>query len=525
MNSLPNPSPPPRQRRFGVPQAGLSFVSARPWPRRRGRRRAVTAVSGDKHAKHASRQGRPVLGTLQRAAVVVILLATLPLSAQETRRETIRVSPQRMTRAQLNMWNDPEFQRRFTQSYIAETEIEPRVTQDEREVMQEILALISDDKMAEATKLLSKNLGEAASAVFDFTLANIHFQQDNLDQAIPHYKTAVEKYPKFRRAWKNLALIHVRQANFAEAVPALTKTIELGGGDSLTYGLLGFAYSSLEKSLPAESAYRRAIMLDPETMDWKMGLARSLFRQQSYAEAAALCASLIADNPDKADLWMLQANAYIGLKQPLEAAKNYELIDRMGKSTAATLTMLGDIYINEGLFDMAVRSYVRAMAQDDAKSPARPLRAAKVLAARSAFDPTRTLINSIKDRYGSELADDTRKDLLKLEARIAVAQGQGEEEFRVLQEIVTLDPLDGEALILLGQYHQRRGETEKAINRFEQAAGIEGYEAEACLRHAQLLVREGKYEDAVPLLKRAQQINYREDIQRYLEQVERVAKR
>ncbi|NIP24949.1 MAG: hypothetical protein GWN67_11670 [Phycisphaerae bacterium] len=54
--------------------------------------------------------------------------------------------------------------------------------------------------MDEAAGLLEKNLGEAASAVFDFTLANIYFQQKKLDQAATAYKVAVEKYPKFRRA-------------------------------------------------------------------------------------------------------------------------------------------------------------------------------------------------------------------------------------------------------------------------------------------------------------------------------------
>ncbi|ETW97889.1 MAG: hypothetical protein ETSY1_21030 [Candidatus Entotheonella factor] len=44
------------------------------------------------------------------------------------------------------------------------------------------------------------------------------------------------------------------------------------------------------------------------------------------------------------------------------------------------------------------------------------------------------------------------------------------------------------------------------------------------MRHAQLLVKNGKYEAALPLLRRAQQIKPRDNIQAYLEQVERVAK-
>ncbi len=77
----------------------------------------------------------------------------------------------------------------------------------------------------------------------------------------------------------------------------------------------------------------------------------------------------------------------------------------------------------------------------------------------------------------------------------------GEEEIRMLEEIVALDPLDGEALILLGQHC-----------------------ADALVRHAQLLVQQTKYAEALPLLRRAQDLKSREDVQKYLEQVERVAR-
>ncbi|MBD3265470.1 tetratricopeptide repeat protein, partial [bacterium] len=397
-------------------------------------------------------------------------------------------------------------------------------TVPERETMQEILDLMSNDKMDEAATLLQQSLNEAASAVFDFTLANIYFQQEKLDAAAEAYKTAVEKFPKFRRAWKNLALIHVRQTEYKKAIPALTRVIELGGSDYLTYGLLGYSYSSVENYLSAESAYRMAILLDPDTLDWKMGLARCFFKQQRFGEAVALCNQLIKDQPDKADLWLLQANAYIGMKEPLEAAEIYELVDRMGKSSTDSLNMLGDIYINEELYGMAAKTYIRAMQKDIDGDAERAIRSAKILAARAAYNEAKDLIKHIQNQFGDQLQKERQIDLLKVESRIAVAEGSAEEEVEVLKEIVELDPLDGEALILLGQYHQRNGNDEQAIFYYERAAGIEAYEAEAKVRHAQLLVRNGNYDDAIPLLRQAQQVNPRENVQKYLEQVERIAK-
>ena len=300
--------------------------------------------------------------TTHRLSALFVLLALAPSAhAQDEPAAPIPLaSASRLGKAELAIWNDPAFKRQFAESYLAETDIEPRVTEEERQRMQEILELIAADKMDEAAREIEKELtrNAAASAVFDFTLANIYFQREELDRAVPGYEAAVQKFPKFRRAWKNLGLIHIRQGNHAKALPALTRVLELGGADALTYGLLGFACSSTENPIAAESAYRMAIMLGPVTLDWKMGLARSFFRQERFAEASALCKKLIESNPDQTDLWLLQANAHIGLGRPLEAAQLYELVDQMGKSTADSLNMLGDIHINQELCDVAAESRV-----------------------------------------------------------------------------------------------------------------------------------------------------------------------
>ncbi|HNT35525.1 MAG TPA: tetratricopeptide repeat protein [bacterium] len=479
--------------------------------------------------------------------IAALSVATSP-AAQEG--VALSDSAKSLTELQKRMWNDPSFQKQFVESFLAETDIEPRVDLDERETMQEILQLIASDKLSEAEQMLLTSIGQqpdtpkqperqslfsksrqedtkpkSVSAVFDFTLANIYFQQEKLDQAIDVYRHAIGKFPKFRRAWKNLALIYVRQGALDKAIPALTRVIELGGTDAVTYGLLGYGYGSTEKHLEAESAYRMAILLDPETLDWKMGLARSFFKQQRYAEAAVLCGQLLKDNPERADLWLLQANAYIGLSEPLKAAENYEIVQRLGQATADVLNTLGDIYINEELYDIAAGAYVSAMEKASKTTPERAIRSAKALVARGAFAETRRVVEKTEQVYGAQMTTDQRKDILKLNARLAVAEGAGSaEEVRILKELVELDPLDGEALILLGQHSSRSGDVEKAEFYFERASSIEAYEADAKVRHAQLLVGQGKYEQALPLLRRAQQIKPRESIQQYLEQVERVSR-
>ncbi len=423
-------------------------------------------------------------------------------------------------------WRDPEFQKAFMGSYGQRAEIEPRVTVVEKEVLEKVMKLMADEGgTGKAVALLEKSVKPAASAVFDFTLANIHFQEDRLTNAVALYRSAVEKFPTFQRAYKNLGLIHIRQGEYGAAVEPLTRCIELGVNDGLTYGLLGYAYTMGEQYVSAESAYRLALMFQPKTLDWKLGLCRALFKQQKFGEAIAMCEELQRAEPEKADYLLLQANAYLGLKQPMRAAEIYELLDLAGKTPVAALHTLGDIYINEGLLAQAADAYGRAFARDEKADAARQLRNVEILMSRAAYPAAEGLLRQVRERSGAEASEEVRKRLLKLEARLAAARDEaGEEQARILEELVKLDPLDGDAILLLGQYYAGR-DLERAVFYYERAAGLERVEAEARLRHAQLLVKNGRYQESLPLLKRALELKPREDVQRYLEQVERAARR
>ena len=77
--------------------------------------------------------------------------------------------------------------------------------------------------------------------------------------------------------------------------------------------------------------------------------------------------------------------------------------------------------------------------------------------------------------------------------------------------------------MLLAQ-HYGRERPEKAVFYYERAANVEKYEAEAKLRHGQLLVGQSKYQEAIPFLRRAYELKPRSDVEDYLRQVERIAK-
>ena len=424
----------------------------------------------------------------------------------------------------VNIWNDPVFKKQFIASYGVNSEVEPRVTAEEVAVLEKIRPLMAED-LKKAEGMLRRQIKPESSAILDFTLGSIYFQQDNMIDAQENYLKAITKFPNFRRAWRNIGLIYVRSGKYDEAINAFTRMIELGGGDAYSFGLLGFAYASKKDYQAAEAAYRNALLLQPDNTEWRLGITRCVFKQQKFEDAVTLLEVLIARYPEKTDFWSLQAQAYLGMKQPLRAAENLEAVDRLGKSTPESLHTLGDIYLSENLMDLAAGAYLRATDVETNQPLARPLRSAEMLAGRGAVPQAKRVATHIREVWENRINEADQRRLLKLEVRLSMAEGGSSAETAgVLEEIVKNNPLDGEALIMLGQHYTAQNQPDRAIFYYERAESIEAFEVNAKTRHAQVLVGMGRYAEAVPLLRRALDLKPNDEIAAYLKQVERIAK-
>jgi tetratricopeptide (TPR) repeat protein len=421
------------------------------------------------------------------------------------------------------LWNDPTFVNEFLGSYGFLAGAEPQISDEEKEALRALIDLIKASPRA-AIAQLEPQITQSSSAAFDFILANLYFQEGNLAKAEQYYGNAVVKHPDFRRAYKNLGLVQVQKGDFDKAIKTISKAMELGEVDGRSYGLLGYGYLTQERYYPAEAAYRQAILMQPEVTDWKVGLARCLLETQRYADAIALFDTLLLDAPNNADYWLLQGNAYLGKGESLAAAKNLEVVRRMGAADLGTLTLLGDIYMNNESPDLALNAYLAATKKATAQDSKSLLRAADLLSRTGSYDQSKAMIESIRNQLGDSLPEADELNLLTTEAKIARAEGDDEAAVELLSQIVERDALNGEAIIELANFYADQGDMAKAINRFEQAEKIEAYEREALVAHAQARVRNGEYREALPLLRRALQLRSDSNLEDYAQRVERAAR-
>lgn len=421
------------------------------------------------------------------------------------------------------VWNDPEFQRRLVGTYGFASDAEPRMTPEEQMVYREkVVPLLRDDPQ-KALSTLESLVKPSASAVFDFTLGNVYFQNEDLTNALKHFRAALAKFPDYRRAQKNLAFVLMRDGKYREAILPLTRTIALGEGDGKVFGLLGFAFMNQGRYFSAEGAYQQALVFEPENVEFKLGLVKCSIATANYDHALALLEELIEQYPERDNLWTLQANLFIQKEQPAKAAVSLEMLRRLGKATPQNLYLLGDLYMAQEARELALSAYLEAVEKDNGQNPAKALRPAQILVSRGAWDEARQLFARIR-RVGGGLNGEEELKLLKLESKVAMATGEGEQALETLERIIQRNPLDGEALLLAGDYYAKHNQPEKAEFRYDAASKVQGFEADAFVKRAQLLVQTQKYAQAAEFLRKAQKARPRDNVQRYLDKVEQFAR-
>ena len=420
--------------------------------------------------------------------------------------------------------DDPEWRAHFLGSYGFLSGVEPQTRADELALLREVIDLMKVDPRAAAQMLASQTTAES-SASLDFILANLQFQNGQLAEAAASYGKALDKFPDFRRAQRNVGLLILQSGDYAGAVGHLTKAVELGDRDGRTFGLIGYCYLNLENYVAAEEAYRNAILYQPDSRDWKLGLARALQSMEKHEEAAAHFASLIEADPSDATAWKGQANAFLGLGKPQAAAVNLEALRVMGRADASTLQLLGDIYMNEGMYDLARSAYVEVIEKDP--SAARfdtAYRAADLLVKARAWDEARQVADTIDARFGKSLDTDQQLALLGLRAKLARAQKRDAEAVAILESSVERDGTRGDALLELAQYHHDHGDEARALLYVERAQNLEQHEYDALLRHAQFRVAERDYAKAAELLRAALAIKSEPRVESYLARIEQIGR-
>lgn len=421
-----------------------------------------------------------------------------------------------------NTWKNPEFVQRFMGSYGFDTSVTPSITTEEQELFQTISTMIEANPLGAIDMLVSAMTPESSAALI-YTIGNLYLQQEQADKAKEYYLKAIEAFPNFLRAYKNLGIVYVQEGNYESGAEMLLKSLELGGQGSDTYGLLGYSYLNQGNAVAGLSAYENALFFAPKSKDWRMGKLQCLSNLNRYDDAIALVDGLIEEFPQQSDLLLLQANAFIAKDEPENAAASLEILRSRGDADSNALTLLGDIYLKFQQPDLALESY-RGVAEDSALSSKRALRIARRLASSAAWPQVDDFLKIVDANMPSNFSSKDSLDLLNLKAQSDLAQNRNAEAAVKLAKVVEQDPMNGKALLLLANYYWTEQDIERAEIYYERAAKVSEVAPDALVQNARMLVGIREYKKAVPLLERAQLLDPKPYVGQYLEKVREAAR-
>jgi pentatricopeptide repeat protein len=467
--------------------------------------------------------------------------------------------------------NSPAFIRSIVAAYGVDAEINPKPENPDITAIQGAEAFLRSDTLPQLQAgasmleqyMTTTNANPEAkySAIIPQLVGSIYFRLSTMasgpqqnqfrDQARRFLTEAIEMFPSYRAAHKNLARIYFQMGDensLNTAARHFTKAIELGDREASTFVLLSKIYFDQEKFAASEAAARQGIMMDPSIKETRTILAYALFQQERFDEAKAVFEEMLQDDPNNADIWQMIANTYIQKDLIDEAAKRLEIVRFMGKANADTLLLLGDVYMNKNMVEDAAEAYAEGLTLSTRERRLRDLeifiRPIETLNNFQAFNLALGLLNQVNEVYSTTLTTDQRNDMLALRSEINIAMGDDEEGANNLKQILSTDPMNRRALLSLGQYYSRlrapAGDPDARQKRLEYVQLALDYygraqqlidmgddqniEAarQAYIGAGQLLAQERRLPEALEALEDAQGIRREPRIASYIEMIQRV---
>jgi len=395
-------------------------------------------------------------------------------------------------------------------------EREPEMTEEEYALYEKIVTILASNAEL-AVRLLEQMMNEKQqpSPAFEFILGNAYYGAGKMDEAEKRYRSAVQRYPSFVRAWNNLGVLYYTANRFPEAATCFSKSIVLGDREPMTFGLLGYSLERSEDYVSAEMAFMQALGGDPANADWKEGLLRICIEGKQYARAEALVKKLIKDNPQEPRYWLMRANILLSDNRQLEAIMLLEAAAGTGVAGVEELTLLGDLYASQNLLPEAVASYQKLHSASKLTGEKKLLVLARMLIATNKLPEAKAVLDSFK----TELSPEGRLVFLQAKADLLFAQKSLPAARQEIEALLKLAPFNGRALLTLGRIYAADDDTPRATFAFEGAYRVDETRYLASLELANIELKNRHYAKSVEYLQKALTIEKSDAIEDYLARV------
>src|SRR2546427_1338087 len=203
-----------------------------------------------------------------------------------------------------------------------------------------------------------------------FNLGGYYFGQQELPQAVEHYRKATEIAPSYSPAYNILGYAYRQQGDYANAEQAFKKYIELIPNDPNPYDSYAELLLKMGKFDDSIAQYRKARSVDPHFVASHVGISADLTYQGKHDDAAAELQKMAGQARNDGEL----RTAYFGMavvavdsgkldKAVQHMDKQYAVAEKKNDAAAmaADLQAKGNIIAEMQRYDAAQQEFDRSL--------------------------------------------------------------------------------------------------------------------------------------------------------------------
>jgi tetratricopeptide (TPR) repeat protein len=311
-----------------------------------------------------------------------------------------------------------------------------------------------------------------------FTLGGYYFGQQDMPQAIEHYKKATELAPTYSSAFNILGYAYRQNADYANAEQAFKKYIELIPKDPNPYDSYAELLLKMGRFEESIAQYRKALGIDANFINSYQGIAAALMYQGKPDEAAAELQKITDKARSDAErrtalfaLTVLEVDSGKMDKALEEVDKQYALGEKTNDIPAMTgdLQFKGNIMLEMGKPDEAKALFERGLKMTEDSSLSQEIKdnaklfhhynLARVALAKKDLTTAKTEAEAFRKGTETQKNPFQTKQAHELMGMIALEAKDYDNALAELQQANQQNPYD---LYRLCQAYQGKGDLGKA---------------------------------------------------------------
>ena len=200
-------------------------------------------------------------------------------------------------------------------------------------------------------------------------LASIHFDNNNINEALNVYRSIILLDPTMASAYDKLGKAYMEQGGFQEAIDAFEKVVELDQNAVEPYLRLAWIYSNRRMFDQAEPYLQAAIQKLPDLTLPYHGLAEIYVQQGKLEKAIETYHQLTKIDQDDLDAWLELGNLQIHFKKINAAIYAFQQALKTNSNCDQAYQGIARIYANQEVYlDLAETFAAKAVKIDPSAS-------------------------------------------------------------------------------------------------------------------------------------------------------------